>query len=139
MNLLNFKIDLSAVSIATLTAKISKAIIPQIEVIMSITQEEIAAQLLAMADQQAMASAALSEAIGELSTLPDQIVAQSANIDALNAEIKTLQDQIAAGTPPAVLSPALLAAFDAVVAGQPAINDMATKLANVVVVVPPVV
>jgi len=91
---------------------------------MSATQEQLAAELQALASQQALDSANLTEALNELSGFPAQVAALQASVDKLTAELA------AAGT--ASISPALVDAINAVVSGMVPVTAASAQLAAIV-------
>jgi chromosome segregation ATPase len=109
-------------SINTLTEKV---------IIMSVTQEELTAQLTALKASQDATAVKQAEALAELSGIPAQLTSASASIATLTAEVAALQAQIATGQTP-VISQALIDAVAGATAGQATIDAAATQLANIV-------
>ena len=109
------KLDEISKQLTSLTQKVN---------IMSATQEQLAAELQALASQQALDSANLTEALNELSGFPAQVAALQASVDKLTAELA------AAGT--ASISPALVDAINAVVSGMVPVTAASAQLAAIV-------
>ena len=91
---------------------------------MSVTQDQMAAELQALAAQQAVDSANLAEALAELSGFPAQVSALQASVDTLTAELAAA----GAGT----ISPALADAINAVVSGMVPVSAASAQLAAIV-------
>ena len=109
------KLDEISKQLTSLTQKVN---------VMSATQEQLAAELQALASQQALDSANLTEALNELSGFPAQVAALQASVDKLTAELA------AAGT--ASISPALVDAINAVVSGMVPVTAASAQLAAIV-------